>query len=180
MDLIIFEWINGFSGRFVILDEIMIMLSSWLIYILIGILVIVAIFSKKRIFGIVGLSGILMGMGINYLITLFYFRPRPFVSHDVTVLIDKAPSASFPSDTVLIAFAAATALWMLSRKAGWLFLVVAAFVAISRIFVGHHYPGDVIAGSIIGIASVHVCGQVYERFFTKKVAGDQVVEGSDD
>ncbi|WP_404456651.1 phosphatase PAP2 family protein [Virgibacillus necropolis] len=106
-------------------------------------------------------------MGINYLITLLYSRPRPFMLHDITLLIEKAPSASFPSDTTTIAFAAASAIWLIYRKLGWGILVVAVLVAVSRIFVGHHYPTDVFAGSVIGLCSTFICWQLYETINRK-------------
>ncbi|TRM11660.1 hypothetical protein FH966_08175 [Lentibacillus cibarius] len=128
MDWQLFTWIHSFAGRFGILDEIMKGLSSYTIYIFIGILILIACFSKKRIMAFVGIGGIVLGMLINYMVTLVYSRPRPFVSHDVVLLIDKAPSASFPSDTVMIAIAASFAIWFISRKVGWVFIAVSILV----------------------------------------------------
>lgn len=168
MDLQIFEWINGFAGNTAVLDAVMKFLSSVVIYILIGILIVIACFSKKRAFAFIGLIGIILGMGINYLITLLYARPRPFMIHDVTLLINKAPSASFPSDTTVIAFAAACALWLISRKMGWFFVAIAFLIAVSRVYVGHHYPTDVLAGGIVGIATTLWIKMLYIRMFWKK------------
>jgi undecaprenyl-diphosphatase len=62
--------------------------------------------------------------------------------------------SSFPSDTSALIFALATAVFLKSRKLGWLCFLWALVVAcMPRIYSGYHYPSDVIAGGLIGIAS---------------------------
>jgi len=66
------------------------------------------------------------------------------------LLVGRSSAMSFPSAHAANSFAMATvASWKLSRFAPLLFLVAAA-VAYSRVYVGVHYPFDVIAGAIIG------------------------------
>ena len=66
-------------------------------------------------------------------------------------LIDLPPSASFPSGHASGAFAVATVVWLLAgRRWGGVALAVAAAIALSRVWLGVHYPSDVVAGAALG------------------------------
>jgi len=68
-------------------------------------------------------------------------RPRPFVRYpDTNVLVSRPHDASFPSGHAATSFAAATILSFAFPKAAPAFLVVAAAVAFSRVYVGVHTP----------------------------------------
>ena len=70
--------------------------------------------------------------------------------HVVTVQACPGPTDySFPSDHTIIAVALAVGLWIVSRKLGIIAVVVAAFEGFSRVYLGQHYPHDVIAGAIL-------------------------------
>lgn len=85
---------------------------------------------------------------------LVFLRPRPydFFSPEVViqVLFGQPGTTSFPSGHSAVAFAAAVALHFFYGRA-WFFYTLAVIVAISRIFVGVHYPSDVVAGALIGV-----------------------------
>ncbi|MET8246409.1 phosphatase PAP2 family protein [Streptomyces sp. NPDC005202] len=57
---------------------------------------------------------------------------------------------SFPSNHAAIAAAAAVALFFVSRRLGAVAAVAAAAMAVSRVWVGVHYPHDVVAGIVVG------------------------------
>ena len=59
---------------------------------------------------------------------------------------------SLPSGHAATAFAGAVALSYLWRRAAPLFFLLAAAIAYSRVYVGVHYPGDVLLGAAIGAA----------------------------
>lgn len=92
-------------------------------------------------------------IGIDKIIELSYFRARPFVNHEVTLLVDKASTdPSFPSNHTAGSFALALALFWKRRKMGAVLLVFAVLMALSRIFTGVHYPTDVLMGAFIAFA----------------------------
>lgn len=99
-------------------------------------------------------------------------RARPL--HDPTVgfVVPREGSidtlrewSSFPSDTAAFGFALAMIVFFCNRRLGALALVWAGLVCgFTRIYVGFHYPFDVLVGSLVGVASVWACVRwpVYE------------------
>lgn len=122
-------------------------------------LAVILLFSRAtRRAGAAMLLALLIGLLIgNVWIKEWVMRPRPFVTHpELTALFDPGDQWSFPSAHTLSAFAAATALCFFHRKSGVLALVLAALIAFSRLYASVHYPTDVLAGLLLGIA----CGLV--------------------
>lgn len=94
-----------------------------------------------------------VALGINVLLGMLFYRDRPFVAHHVNWLIPHVKNASFPSDHATAAFVIATAIWIWRKRDGWIWLFLAAGIALSRVWTGVHYPLDVIAGMIIGVGT---------------------------
>ncbi len=89
---------------------------------------------------------------VNNLFSLFYFRPRPFVTLLTQPLVDAdALSKSFPSDHAGVSFAIAFALMRFNPRYTWLGLTLAALIAFGRVAAGVHYPTDIIAGAVVGL-----------------------------
>jgi undecaprenyl-diphosphatase len=78
-------------------------------------------------------------------------RERPFAADgDLEPLGELPDSASFPSGHASSAFAAAAVLAVFLPRWRWLPFVPAALVALSRVWLGVHYPSDVLAGALLG------------------------------
>lgn len=88
----------------------------------------------------------------NLLLKNIVGRIRPYeVIEELTILIEKPGEFSFPSGHTGSSFAAAAAIFLgTPRKIGIPALVLAFFIGISRLYVGVHYPTDVLGGMITG------------------------------
>ncbi len=91
-------------------------------------------------------------LAVVQLIDRLWARPRPFVAHPDTVhlLVAHAADASFPSDHVVAACAIAVVLVSFHRRLGAIALLLAAVLAYDRVYIGVHYPGDVLGGMFLG------------------------------
>ena len=82
----------------------------------------------------------------------FFARPRPCdVLSDVITPLGCTGTFSFPSNHALNNFAAAFFFYKLFPKLKWVLFITAGLVAISRVYLGLHYPSDIIGGALIGI-----------------------------
>jgi undecaprenyl-diphosphatase len=79
-------------------------------------------------------------------------RPRPSLTVPQADPLIGSGAWSFPSGHAAIAFAGAVSLTYLWRRGAPLFFLLAAAIAFSRVYVGVHYPGDVLAGAALGTA----------------------------
>lgn len=111
-------------------------------------------YKKAVISSIMSVSSSLV---IHSIIKLFYFKPRPFVNHRVGILIPSKIDSSFPSKHTLLAFTASTSMFLYSRVLGSIMGVIALFTSVSRIWVGHHYPTDILGSALLGsITSIFI------------------------
>lgn len=82
----------------------------------------------------------------------FFARPRPCdVLKDVITPLGCTGTYSFPSNHALNNFAAATYFSFLFPQFRVILFIAATLIAISRVYLGLHYPSDIIGGAIIGI-----------------------------
>lgn len=113
---------------------------------------------KHRLYGIaiivaVALAYVIGDLGLKHL----FERPRPFLADPslATDLIELPTSFSFPSGHTSSSFAAATVLCLTPFAHRWfkpIAIAGAVGIAFSRIYLCVHYPSDVCAGAILGIA----------------------------
>ena len=78
-------------------------------------------------------------------------RPESAFPQEVLMVIPKSTTFSFPSGHAALAFAGAYIMSQSRKRWTWLFFILAFLVAVSRLYLGKHYPSDIIGGSIIGL-----------------------------
>ncbi|MCX4746198.1 phosphatase PAP2 family protein [Kitasatospora sp. NBC_01287] len=91
---------------------------------------------------------------VNSVLKSLVEEVRPCQQLPTTVTLETCPAPgdwSFPSNHSVIAFSAAVALCLAYRRLGAVALLAAALMAASRVWVGVHYPHDVVVGALIGV-----------------------------
>ncbi|MFE9040096.1 phosphatase PAP2 family protein [Streptomyces sp. NPDC012421] len=90
---------------------------------------------------------------VNIPIRGFVERPRPFEDHDgLEVLVEGKTDYSFVSDHATMAMAIAVALFVAHRRFGLAAIGLALAEGFARVYMGVHYPTDVIGGFALGTA----------------------------
>ena len=126
-------------------------------------------FGKTRKTGVTAALSLLSGFLItNLLIKNAVARPRPFDTYtQIIPLITRPKDYSFPSGHTCASFAVAlVCLRMLPGKWGILAVVLAGMIAFSRLYLGVHYPGDLLVGTLIGFIAATASYYLY-RYFAK-------------
>ncbi|HEY3363722.1 MAG TPA: phosphatase PAP2 family protein [Symbiobacteriaceae bacterium] len=188
IDVMLFRAINGLAGRpaldafFFVLTNIGIV--GWVV------LALVLTVGAGRLPWLRGPGyiwwraiGVVMGASmavagvLEAVIKVLVRRPRPPLTlPDVHVIGAVPNSFSFPSGHALTAFAAATVLLMAVQYRkdprqrplapawlGWTAMILAAAVGFSRVYVGVHYPSDVLAGAAMGWLVGRGAWRLFER-----------------
>jgi undecaprenyl-diphosphatase len=154
MNYKLFQAINQNAGHHHFLDGLMVFVTKDALAVFALVLLLMWFFGKEKNKYTVVFAAITgaLGLFINFILGHIYFEPRPFVTHHVHLLIQHAKDSSFPSDHTTGTFSLALAvLWRRHRKIGFGLLLFAILTGISRVYVGHHYPFDVLTSVIVAL-----------------------------
>ncbi len=95
--------------------------------------------------------GTVVAFGVQQLIVMLVSEARPYAVHpNALVLVAKTTDPSFPSDHACVAAAVAVGLLFANRRLGYLACAGALLMAATRLYVGAHWPIDVVGGLIVG------------------------------
>ena len=160
------------SVRNPILDNIMIFITSLgnggMIWIAATIVLLIP--KKTRKAGIMSAVALLGSLIINNnIVKNIVQRPRPFVTFtDLQIIIPTPSEFSFPSGHTSSSFAAAAVFYThLPKKLGLPAVILAGLIGFSRLYVGVHYPTDVIAGVLMGILLSYLAEYLVNLFVKK-------------
>ncbi len=159
----LFFSIFDLNGHFWILDQSMIFATTSLIYL--TILFVFVLSLKGGVREKKALLLILLGLPISILLIkithLFFYESRPFVTFHFSPIVNEAAnSASFPSRHATITAVIAFAYTYFKSKWAPLFLILMLWIGLSRIYVGVHYPLDIIGGFLVSIVSLVIALQI--------------------
>ena len=110
------------------------------------------LFRRTRRGGALTLCGLAVEFALcDLVLKRLILRPRPYlVVHGLVCLVPPESSTSFPSGHAASSFVCAYLLMRLFGKKGALAYIPASLIALSRVYVGVHYPSDVLAGIVLG------------------------------
>lgn len=142
------DWMNGFWSTITHLGD------GGIFWIILALILLIPKRTRRA-----GISA-LFAMGIGALITNVAIknivaRIRPYDTiTELILLIERQHDFSFPSGHTCASLAAACALYhTLPRKWGVACIVLAVLISLSRLYVGVHYPSDVLGGAVVGISA---------------------------
>jgi len=168
IDLQLFTLINGLTGKSRVLDLLGIFLADYLGYFLI-LIVLYLIFSQEdwRVrwqYLLFTVLTIILSRGLfTELARYFYDLPRPFVVLEITPLISHAATPAFPSGHAAFYFALAIAtFYLINRSWGWWLMAAALLMGVARIFVGIHWPLDIIGGLVAALLSISIVKYLFK------------------
>ncbi|WP_102693574.1 undecaprenyl-diphosphatase [Rummeliibacillus pycnus] len=159
MNYELFQQINGLAGHSTLLDNLMIFLSNSLPYVVVLLLLYLWFIGNKqkgieiRYTTVYAAFSAAIALFINVIIHFFYYHPRPFVTHHVHKLVAHAADSSFVSDHAVLVFAIAWTLFLRNTRGKYIILLWATMVGLSRIYIGVHYPYDVIGSIVLSLAT---------------------------
>jgi undecaprenyl-diphosphatase len=160
MDLRVFEFLNGALRGRDWLEDFVTAIGGWSVPLFAGATLSLWLLDRPgsalrwRLVTVSACTAAGLGLLVNQAIGHIWFRERPYAAHPGHTELLASPSAdpSFPSDHATAAFAIAFTVLFFSVRVGSILLAAAVAIGVSRILVGLHYPSDVLAGAVIGLA----------------------------
>lgn len=124
---------------------------------------------------------VLFSIGANALVCNLLLKPlvnrtRPYYQLGYDILIPPVGDASFPSGHTAASFAAATAIYAINKKWGIAAYLFAAVMGFSRLYLGVHFPTDVLVGALCGTIMARLTLAGMEKF-RKRQAGKDCKNG---
>lgn len=158
-----------------VMDRLMIFVSSLgnkgYLWIAIGILFLLFGFKQKiwRKRGLLVLLSLAVNaVACNVILKPLVNRTRPYVLYDYDILIPPVGDPSFPSGHTSASFAAATAIYAIDKRWGIAAYIFAAVMGFSRLYLGVHFPSDVIVGALLGTLAAKLVIRFYFEKTTKR------------
>jgi undecaprenyl-diphosphatase len=155
MNMEFFRIINNLANKNVVIDKVMIFFSKDVPYIFMAVAAIVFILGiikkdsdcRKVVFNTFVIT--VINLILSFIIGNIYYVDRPFVHNKVNLLMPHATDASFPSDHATGTMSIAVGLVRYNKVLNAILTVISIIVGFSRVYVGNHYPMDVIGAYII-------------------------------
>ncbi len=169
------DWVAIFASRTYLFNGAIIMAAYWCVWFLPG------PNQDRRQKIVMALIGAIIALIVaRAFAAIVPYRVRPLYALDIGYIRPNLPSgqnisgyedwSSFPSDQAALFFALAAGLWRCSRPIGVLAILVATLgVCAVRIYLGIHYPSDVITGAAIGVLCVYATARIGSNMLTRAI-----------
>ncbi len=170
MNETIFYAINSIAGQNGAQDQLLIFLSNWFGFVLLGGLLIFLAFHKDKRKGardlFVVLTAAVAAYALSKIIKEIFPNPRPFeILTDANILYEHRGLDSFPSGHATFYMSLAASLFFYHRKLALAYFLGALVIGTARIAVGIHWPFDILAGFLLGGIVGAVVYYVYQKFY---------------
>jgi undecaprenyl-diphosphatase len=120
--------------------------------------------ARHRSIALSGLIALLIAISINQLLGAVAFSPRPFMIGLGRALIEHRPSSSFPSNHATVCLTIASVLFMNAHpRLAWCFVGIGLVVAWSRVFLGIHFPADMLGAAAVAVPSAILASWIVKR-----------------
>jgi undecaprenyl-diphosphatase len=174
LDHSLFFWINDWVGQFMLLDSFAIFCAYFLIFFVI-LLTILLYFLKRREHLVPVFLKIILGVFFVYLIRFFlryilgffYLRQRPFLAYPsifhLTDFLVSAHKFSFPSDHMAVSLVTALLIFKDWPQWGRILIGCALLIGVSRVFVGVHYPLDILGGILNAFLAFTMVNLIFKK-----------------
>jgi len=173
IDLYLFNLLNQFAGKWPWLDYFGIFCADYLGYVLLFVLAVFLAVNFKKHWKMVAealVTAVFAKFALAEIIRIIWFRTRPFVVENfVPLIIQSSDEASFPSGHATFYFALSTIVYFYNKKLGIIFFAACFFIAVARVFVGVHWPSDVLAGAILGILTGYILNWLFRKHAKKLI-----------
>jgi len=166
-----FQAINQYAFKWLWLDILGVFLANYLVYLIVIFLLLFLLRFKKYWKMVLKAltNAVFARFVIVEIIRWIYPRRRPFITENINLLVNKVNQFAFPSGHAAFSFGLATIIYFYNKELGVLFFILAFLVSLARIFVGIHWPLDILAGALVGIFCGWLIQKIAKKYF-KKIA----------
>lgn len=178
----LFRMFNDLGKEIIFLNPIMIFFAKYMKYFLLfGI--IMYWFTRKRenrIMIISSMFAFVVAEVFGAIAGAIHSNNQPFAElSNVNQLIGHAIDNSFPSDHAIEFFSICITFLLFKKNLRYVWLAIAILVSISRVWVGVHYPADILVGAILGIIGAALCYWIIPQLNVIKKLIDIYEQGED-
>lgn len=149
--------------------------SHQLPYIFWGLLIIFYLFRRRYQLALL----MIIAIAINFLVVSvlkdLIGRERPYQVLDVRQLVGEEDNRSFPSNHVQLSVLLSTVVLFFDRRFGVVLFILSLVIAFGRIYLGVHYPSDVLGGAIIGFILAKLILIAKDKFINQERLKDKLM-----
>ena len=178
----LFRMFNDLGKEVMFLNPIMIFFAKYMKYFLLFGIVMYWFTRKRenRIMIISSMFAFVVAEVFGAIAGAIHSNNQPFAElSNVNQLIGHAIDNSFPSDHAIEFFSICITFLLFKKNLRYVWLAIAILVSFSRIWVGVHYPADILVGAILGIIGAALCYWIIPQLNVIKKLLDIYEQGED-